>query len=156
MAVVKLKSTVFGTTGANGYMAPNASSRDGNVHVVAGRVTAAAIHKASSQYVLAEIPWGAILLPSTVFLTKDWAFAQAVIGVPEHDHYILNAAKGTATGGQFPVTFFGPLWNKPFWQICGLPGMPVEKGFGDLTVFARTDATSAGTLDFQIEYTLHI
>lgn len=156
MAVVTLKSTVFGATGASGYTAPNSSARDGRLHVVTGRATNAATDNTGSKYLLAEIPWGAILQPSTAFLTKDWGFAQAVIGVDEDPDIILDAVKGTAVGGQLPITIFTVKWNVPLWQLCGLAAMPTDKAYANVYAVAEADAAAAGTLDFQIEYTLHV
>jgi len=156
MAVVTLNSTVFGSTGAAGYTAPNSTARDGHPHVVAGRVTNAATDNTGSKYLLAQIPWGAILQPSTAFLTKDWGFAQAVIGVDEDMDCILDAAKGTAVGGQLPITIFTSKWNVPLWQACGLSAMPTDKAFANVYAVAEADAAGAGTLDFHIEYALHV
>ncbi len=155
MAKVSLKSTIFGSSGASGYAAPSAASRDGHLHVVAGRVTNASTDNTGSLYLLAEIPWNAILQPSTAFLTANWGFAQAVIGVAEDPDSLLDAAKGSAAGGQLPVTIFGSLWNKPLWQALGLAAMPTS-GPAKLSAVAEADAAGAGTLDFHIEYALHL
>lgn len=155
MAKVSLKSTIFGSTGVSGYTEPSAASRDGHLHVVAGRVTNASTDSSGSKYLLAEIPWNAILSPRCAFLTKDWGFAQAVIGVEEDPDILIDAVKGSAAGGILPVTIFGSLWNKPLWQALGLSAMPVG-GPAKLSAVAEADAAGAGTLDFHIEYALHL
>lgn len=156
MPVRNKVSTVFGVTGAAGYTPPNAAARDGRIHRVAGRITNAADDDSGSTFLMAEIPWAAILLHASLIRTDQWGYAQAVIGVPGTPTGLLNVARATGgTSGNLPVTAFGADWNLPFWQQLGLSAMPTTP-FAALTAFAQANATGAGTLDFDLHYALHI
>ena len=92
MAVVKLKSTIFEGTGVNGYQAPDSSALQGVFHRVAGRVTNSATDNTGSTYLIAQIPWAAILLHDSTIRTDAWGFAQAVVGTPEDPDGLYDAA----------------------------------------------------------------
>lgn len=155
MAVVNNKSTVFGITGVAGYAAPAGASRDGKLHRVTGSVANLISDNTGSKYLLCEIPWSAIIHPTTAFRTDGWGFAQAVIGTDEATTGLLNAAKGVSAAGQNPITIFDAKWGKPLWQQLGLPAMPTS---GPAKLYARgiADATVAGTLSFDISYSNHL
>lgn len=155
MAIVNLKSTIYGIVGTAGYAAPAGASRDGQIHYVAGRITNAATDNTGSKYLICELPWTAILQPETAFRTDAWGFAQAVIGVDEDPDSLLDAVKGVSTTGQLPVTIFGTLWNKPLWQALGLASMPLT-GPAKLYAIAEANAAGAGTMDFHIRYANHL
>ncbi|MES2667925.1 MAG: hypothetical protein V4712_17710 [Pseudomonadota bacterium] len=156
MAIVNLKSTVFGVTGVAGYTAPNGSARDGRIHRVAGRISNGAGDSNLSKYLICELPWSAILLPPTAFMTTAWGFAQAVIGTDEDSDGLLDVARATGGAtGNVPITIFGAKWNLPFWGQMGLASAPL-KGFAKLYAVAEADATGAGTLDFDIHYALYL
>ncbi|WP_112312493.1 hypothetical protein [Pseudogemmobacter bohemicus] len=155
MAVVKLKSTIFGVTGVNGYQAPDSSALQGVFHRVAGRVTNGATDNTGSTYLIAQIPWAAILLHDSRIRTDAWGFAQAVVGTPEDPDGLYDAAKGASATGVVLFDVFTAKWNQPLWKQLGLAKMP-NKPFAELMFVARADATGAGTADFDIRYALHI
>ena len=155
MAVVKLKSTIFGVTGVNGYQAPDSSALQGVFHRVAGRVTNGATDNAGSTYLIAQIPWNAILLHDSTIRTDAWGFAQAVVGTPEDTDGLYDAAKGAVATGVALFAAYSARWNQPLWKQLGLASMP-NKPFADLLFFAKADAAAAGTADFDIRYALHI
>lgn len=156
MAKVAVKSSLFGTTGVGGYTAPSAAARAGEVHRAAGTISNAATDNTGSTYLLAELPWSAILLPETAFHTAGWGFAQAVIGTPEDPDGLLDAAKGASATGQTPVVIFGAKWNQPLWQQCGLAAMPTDGSLARIQAVAEADAAGAGVLNFDIRYVNHI
>lgn len=156
MPVEQGKSTIFGATVAGDYVAPQSAARDGHIRRIAGRITNTATASTGSKYLLAEIPWSAILLPQTAFLTMNWGFAQAVIGTDEDPDGLLDAVKGASATGQLPITIFGAKWNLPFWAQMGLPAMPIKGSFAKLYAVAEADATGAGTLDFDIQFADYI
>lgn len=155
MAIVTLKSTIFGTVGVAGYTAPAGASRDGKVHRITGSVANAATDNSGSKYLLAELPWSAILHPTTAIRTDGWGFAQAVVGTDEAPTGLLNAVKGVSTTGQLPIAIFDAKWGKPLWQALGLAAMPTN---GPAKLYAKgvADAAGAGTLYFDISYSNHL
>jgi hypothetical protein len=154
MAIVKLKSTIFGTT-ADGYTAPNGAQRDGQFHRAAGRVTNGAADNTGSTYLIAELPWSAIILHESLVRTDNWGFAQAVIGTPEDPDGLYDAAKGASATGVALFAAFSAKWNLPLWQQLGLAAMPL-KGPAQLMFVAEADAAGAGTADFDIRWVNHV
>ncbi|WP_226779014.1 hypothetical protein [Oceaniglobus trochenteri] len=155
MPIVKQKSSIFGTTGEAGYTSPNSSSRNGRINRVVGTVTCAATDLQGSEYLVAQVPSSAIMLPESAIRTTAWGFAQAVIGVKGDTDALLDVAKATggATGNK-PITIFGSLWNKPLWQQLGMAADPGHAI--DLIVFTEGDATAAGTLEFDLSFANHV
>lgn len=156
MAIVEVKSSIFGAVSGGAYVPPNASSRDGKEHIIQGSVANGANNSSGSKYLLCSLPWSAILLPETAFRTDGWGFAQVQIGPVEAPTGLLNAAKGVSTTGQTPVVIFGANWNEPLWQACGLAAMPVDNGYADLWATTIAGATGAGAMQFMIRYVNHV
>lgn len=156
MAIVSRKSNFYGSVGVSGYTEPNAAARDGHLHVLQGRVYNSLTDSSGSKYLLCDIPWNAILLPRCAFYTKDWGFAQAVIGTEEVPNGLLDAARGVASAGQLPISIFsGTKWAKQLWELVGLTALP-NTGPAKLYATAAADADVAGNLAFSIEYALHL
>lgn len=155
MAIVKLKSTVFGVTGVAGYTPPDSAARNGLIHRIAGRVTNAATDNTGSTYTLCEVPWSAILLHDSTLRTDAWGFAQAVVGTPEDPDGLYDAAKGSSATGVAVFAAYGAKWNLPLWQQAGLAAMP-KTGLARIQFVAEADAAGAGTADFDLRFALHL
>ncbi len=155
MAIVKQKSTIFGATGVSGYVPPDSAARNGLIHRIAGRVTNAATDNTGSTYLLAELPWNAILLHDSTVRTDNWGFAQAVIGTPEDPDGLYDAAKGASATGVAVFAAYSARWNQPLWKQVGLAAMP-KAGLARIQFVAEADAAGAGTADFDLRVALHL
>lgn len=155
MAIVKLKSTIFGALVNGAYVPPDGAQRDGHFHRLAGRVTNGATDNTGSTYLIAEIPWAAILLHDSTIRTDAWGFAQAVVGTPEDPDGLYDAAKGASATGVSLFAAYAAKWNQPLWKQIGLSAMPTTP-VAQLMFVAEADAAGAGTADFDIRYALHL
>lgn len=154
MAIRKVKSTVFGVTGA-GYTAPNSASLAGKITRVCGEVANLATDNAGSTYLLCKVMPNWIMLPESLILLNAWGFAQGVLGVKQDTDVLVDIAVSGASGtGNAIITRFGANWNKPFWQQCGLSADPLAPL--DLQLIAEADAAGAGTAKFDLHFASHI
>ena len=156
MAIRTVKSSVFGSTDANGRFTPDlGSSALGQLMRISGTVTNLASDNQGSVYHLCDLPVSCILLPETRIKVTGWGFAQAVVGVAGYTDQLLDVAvSGAAANGNAPITIFGAKWNKPIWQQLGMPAAP--QNFVTLAVFTEGDATADGQIDFSISTANHI
>lgn len=155
MAIVNKKSSVYAAMAATGMIAATASSAHGVIARVAGTITNDATDNSGSTYLMLAVPASAIILPESAIKTTGWGFAQATIGVAGDTAALLNVTKATGGGtGNNPVVLFDAKWNKPIWKQLGLaadPGTLIE-----LVVSTATDATGAGTIDFDLVFANHV
>ncbi|MEO0381614.1 MAG: hypothetical protein AAF252_15205 [Pseudomonadota bacterium] len=156
MAIRNVKSTVFGSTDANGvFTGASGASALGQPMRIGGTVTCLATDSQGSEYTLVQVPPSAILLPESAIKTTAWGFAQAVIGIDGDTDALLDVTKATggATGNN-PITIFDANWNNPIWEQLGMAAAPLD--FIALKVFTEADATIDGQIDFDLQFANHV
>lgn len=156
MAIVNLKSTIFGSYGVDGsYIAPDGGQRDGAIHHVAGSVSNAADDSSGSTYLLCTVPASFILLPESLLDAEGWGFAQTVLGITGAADGLLDAAtSGLSASGDAIVARFGSDWNKPIWEQAGLAADPLVPV--DIMLTAEANAAGAGIAHFDFRFANHI
>ncbi len=156
MAIVKVKSTVYGSTDAQGvFTSASGASALGHILRVCGTVNCLATDESGSEYTLLDIPASAVMLPESAIKTTGWGFAQAVIGIDDDTDALLDVTKATggATGNN-PITIFDAKWNMPIWAQLGMAEAPLN--FITLKVFTAADATGDGQIDFDLLFANHV